>query len=149
MRLWPCLLPQQIAVVSGLKEAGTGDLLVSGDIKHLNLLPPSLRVPDPVLYATVEAGSVSQEKVLEQALREVAREDPSLRVTFGDDTNKADSSTQFHTNRDQIVVAGMGELHLEIVMDRIRKEYKVDADMGSLSVAYKETVTGGNTRCGH
>ena len=135
--------------MSGLKEAGTGDLLVSGDIKHLNLLPPNLRVPDPVLYATVEAGSVSQEKVLEQALREVAREDPSLRVTFGDDTNKADSSTQFHTNRDQIVVAGMGELHLEIVMDRIRKEYKVDADMGSLSVAYKETVTGGNTRCGH
>ena len=92
---------------------------------------------------------MSQEKVLEQALREVAREDPSLRVTFGDDTTKADSSTQFHTNRDQIVVAGMGELHLEIVMDRIRKEYKVDADMGSLSVAYKETVTGGNTRCGH
>ena len=90
---------------------------------------------------------MSQEKVLEQALREVAREDPSLRVTFGD--NKADSSTQFHTNRDQIVVAGMGELHLEIVMDRIRKEYKVDADMGSLSVAYKETVTRGNTRCGH
>ena len=99
----------------------------------------SLRVPDPVLFATIEAGSVSQEKLLVSALRDIAREDPSLRVEFNDEAATGDG---FHENRDQIVIAGMGELHFDIVMDRLRKEYKVDADMGSLSVAYKETVVG-------
>ena len=96
-------------------------------------------MPDPVLFATIEAGSVSQEKLLVSALRDIAREDPSLRVEFNDETAVGDG---FHENRDQIVIAGMGELHFDIVMDRLRKEYKVDADMGSLSVAYKETIVG-------
>ena len=84
---------------------------------------------------------------LASALRDVAREDPSFRVKFGNETTTAAASDggaggNFHENRDQIVIAGMGELHLEIVMDRIRQEYKVDADLGALTVAYKESISG-------
>ena len=127
----------QIAVLCGLKQTSTGEVLVSPDLKNDvddNFLPPTMKIPDPVLYATVEAASVSHEKALEQALTNIAREDPSLRVTLG-------SGEGFHENTDQIVMAGMGELHLEVIMDRIKREYKVDADLGQLMVAYRETVS--------
>jgi len=138
----PSVKSGQIAVVSGLKETSTGDVLVSKDLRSLtDLLPPSMKVPDPVLFATVEAASLSQEKGLEQALRDIAREDPSFRVNFGSGSGGDEEGGSFHENRDQIVIAGMGELHFEIIMDRIKKEYKVEADLGSLMVAYRETVT--------
>ena len=69
------------------------------------------------------------QKQLELALEMLQREDPSFRVTFDSDTG-------------QTIVSGMGELHLEVVLERIRSEYKVDASLGPLQVAYKETAHG-------
>jgi elongation factor G len=132
-----------IAVVSGLKETITGDTLVhkasvareaakkwseqsdgSGDEGHL----PGVPVPDPVFYCSVEPPSAMYQKQLDLALANLVREDPSLGVR-----------TDLETG--QTVLSGMGELHLEIIKDRILKEYKIEADLGPLSIAYREAPT--------
>ncbi|XP_076043139.1 mitochondrial ribosome recycling factor 2 [Oratosquilla oratoria] len=128
-----------VVVVTGLKVTTTGDTIVeshsvassvqrkssskAGD-SHLLL---GVQVPDPVFFCSIEAPSSSQQKTLELALANLQREDPSLKVSVSEDTG-------------QTVLAGMGELHLEIVRDRIFKEYKVEADLGTLQVAYRETA---------
>lgn len=88
-----------------------------------------LHVPDPVFLCSIEPASMSHQKGLEHALACLTREDPSLRVTVNEETG-------------QTILSGMGELHLEIILDRIHKEYKVDAELGEVFIAYREAITG-------
>jgi len=133
-----------IAVVCGLKETYTGDTLVananaaksavansekkSGKGGGASPFLAGLTVPEPVFYCSIEPPSMMYQLSLEKALANLAREDPSLGV-------RSDAETG------QTVLSGMGELHLEIVADRIRKEYKVDVDLGQLLIAYREAPT--------
>ncbi|KAK7074553.1 G elongation factor, mitochondrial 2 [Halocaridina rubra] len=129
-----------IVVVTGLKITRTGDTLIASqsltnsvqrklDAKKENEAPMlmGMQIPDPVFFCSVEAPSLSQTKLLEEALDQLQKEDPSLRVTSDQETG-------------QTVLSGMGELHLEIIRDRIFKEHKVDAYLGPLQVAYRETT---------
>ncbi|KAG0725484.1 Ribosome-releasing factor 2, mitochondrial [Chionoecetes opilio] len=131
-----------IVVVTGLQATSTGDTLVASHSvasavqKRLaeagdeDVTPTLLgvQVPDPVFFCSVEAPSASHQKALDEALAQLQREDPSLHVTQDEETG-------------QTVLSGMGELHLEIIRDRIVKEYKVEAELGPLQVAYRETCT--------
>lgn len=85
------------------------------------------RIPDAVYFCSVEPPSQSQQLALETALRQMQREDPSLRVSYDETTM-------------QTVLGGMGELHLEIVKSRLLTEHKIDADLGPLQIAYRETI---------
>ena len=151
-----------IGVVSGLKESVTGDILVSSDALSYyraggagsddntddSTILPCIHIPDPVIYATIEPGSMSQQKKLEKALLILAREDPSLRVTYDGSNSSLDPESQNSKEKmrsnlgecGQIVLSGMGELHLEVILDRIRREYKVDADLGPFMISYRESV---------
>ncbi|XP_050086695.1 ribosome-releasing factor 2, mitochondrial isoform X1 [Anopheles aquasalis] len=84
-------------------------------------------VPDAVYFCSIEPPSASQQTQLDKALREIQREDPSLRVRFDEATG-------------QTVLGGMGQLHLEIIKSRILTEYRIDADLGPLQIAYKEAL---------
>ena len=126
-----------IVVISGLKLAQTGDTLVLNksiltslqgeDDERISLVGPT--VPDPVVFCSVEPPSLAQQKQFDQALSALAREDPSLRVSTDQETG-------------QTVLGGMGELHLEIVRDRIMSTYKVEVELGKLQVAYREMLEG-------
>jgi len=122
-----------IAVISGLKLATTGDTIVANSFKNIKvdlendssvLVAPL--VPDPVFFCSVEPPSLSAQKQFDYGLECIAREDPSLRITQNIETG-------------QTVLGGMGELHLEIILDRLKTQYKVDTDMGKLQVAYRES----------
>jgi len=121
-----------IAVLSGLKLATTGDTILDPSLRKKEdpdsmeeslLLAPI--VPEPVFFCSVEPPSLAAQKQFDYALECLEREDPSLRVTQDSDTG-------------QTVLGGMGELHLEIILDRLRTQYKIDTDMGKLQVAYRE-----------
>lgn len=141
-----------IAVCSGMKDTATGDLLVSNmsalasakkrllesiksektndeDAEDIvkNILQLETKVPDAVYFCSIEPESVGYQLPLEVALTQLQREDPSLRVRYDETTM-------------QTVLGGMGELHLEIVKSRLLTEYKLDVDLGSLQIAYKEVV---------
>lgn len=85
------------------------------------------KIPDAVYFCSIEPPSLSYQQPLENALRQIQREDPSLRVKYDESTG-------------QTVLGGMGELHLEIIKSRILTEYKIDADLGPLQIAYKERI---------
>lgn len=91
------------------------------------VLLPGVLIPDPVFFCSIEAPSVRYQAVLDKVLSELGREDPSLKITVNDETG-------------QTVLGGMGELHLEVIRDRIRKEYKIDAELGELQIVYKEKL---------
>ncbi|XP_014478034.1 PREDICTED: ribosome-releasing factor 2, mitochondrial [Dinoponera quadriceps] len=134
-----------IAAVAGLKNTVTGDLVTTSAntanharqamlkenpdrSEHVNnFFASGVKLLDPVFFCSIEPPSLLAQSALEVALQELQREDPSLRV-------RNDPETQ------QIVLAGMGELHLEIIKERIKREYKIDADLGPLQIAYRETV---------
>ncbi|CAM4745338.1 unnamed protein product [Rotaria magnacalcarata] len=127
-----------IAVLSGLKEASSGDILVSNkrpdldtflhDLKQKNIfLPdPGLEAPTPVFFCTVETYSESGQKQLDFALKNIKREDPSLRVRIDDQTG-------------QTILLGMGELHIDIIRDRLKREYGLETYLGPLNVNYRES----------
>ncbi|MDW7659634.1 MAG: elongation factor G, partial [Bacillota bacterium] len=113
-----------IAAVVGLKDTTTGDTLC--DEKHPIILE-SMDFPEPVIQVAIEPKSkVSQDKMM-IALTKLAEEDPTFR-TFSD------------TETGQTLIAGMGELHLDIIVDRLFREFKVEANVGAPQVAYKETI---------
>lgn len=89
------------------------------------ILGLTAKVPEPVFFCSIEPPSLAAQAALDQALIQLQREDPSFRVTHNAETG-------------QTVLAGMGELHLEIIKDRLLKEYKIDADLGPLQIAYRE-----------
>ncbi|RKP34266.1 elongation factor G, domain II-domain-containing protein [Dimargaris cristalligena] len=127
-----------IGVILGLKHTRTGDTLVdsaavsggSGRSPKLAALPKlrGLEPPPPVFFCSVEPHSVTEEKALTQALNYILLEDPSLHVSTDPESG-------------QTILSGMGELHLDIVKDRLLRDYKVKADVGGIRIAYRETIS--------
>lgn len=113
-----------IAAVVGLKSTLTGDTLC--DEKNPVILE-SIEFPEPVMAVAIEPKTKADQEKLSQSLAKLAQEDPSFKVSFNEDTG-------------QTIIAGMGELHLEIIVDRLLREFKVGANVGKPQVAYKETI---------
>jgi len=116
----------ELGAVVGLKETITGDSLV-GDGDEAVLLE-SIEIPDPVIDLAIEPKTKADQDKLGVALSRLGEEDPTFRV-----------STDVETG--QTIISGMGELHLEIIVDRLKREFKVDANVGKPQVAYRETIT--------
>ncbi|RKG86665.1 elongation factor G [Corallococcus terminator] len=114
-----------ICAVVGLKLATTGDTLC--DDKQQIVLE-RMEFPEPVIDIAIEPKSTADQDKIIQSLQRLAMEDPSFRVRTNEETG-------------QTLIAGMGELHLEIIVDRLLREFKVDANIGKPQVAYRETVT--------
>ena len=114
-----------IAAGVGFKDIRTGDTLSQ---EKFPLLFESMVFPDPVIGVAVEPKSQKDIDKLGLALAKLSEEDPTFRVKFDEDTN-------------QTVISGMGELHLEIIVDRLRREFKVDCNQGQPQVSYKEALT--------
>jgi elongation factor G len=113
-----------IAAAVGLNLTTTGDTLC--DMKYPVVLE-TLEFPDPVIAIAIEPKTKADEEKLDAALRKITREDPSFRVKVDRDTG-------------QTLISGMGELHLEIIVDRLSREFGLGANIGNPQVAYKETV---------
>ncbi len=109
----------------GLKTPYTGDTLC--DLEHPIVLE-SLEFPEPVISIAIEPKTREDQEKLSTALQKLATEDPSFRVKIDEETG-------------QTIISGMGELHLEIIVDRLKREFKVGANVGKPQVAYKETIT--------
>ncbi len=114
-----------IVALAGLKNTSTGDTLCAPESK---IMLEKIEFPDPVINLAVEPKSSTDQEKMAVALSKLAAEDPSLQV-------KTDHETG------QTVIAGMGELHLDILVDRLKTEFKVDANIGAPQVAYRETIT--------
>ncbi len=112
-----------IAAAVGLKDTGTGDTLC--DEKHPIILE-SMNFPDPVIEIAVEPKTKADQDKMATALGKLTEEDPTLRASTNEETG-------------QTILAGMGELHLDIIIDRMRREFKVDTNVGQPQVAYRET----------
>ena len=113
-----------IAAVVGLKNTTTGDTLC--DEKHPIILE-SMEFPEPVIRVAIEPKTKAGQEKMGLALAKLAEEDPTFRTYTDEETG-------------QTIIAGMGELHLEIIVDRLLREFKVEANVGAPQVAYKETV---------
>ncbi len=113
-----------IAAVVGLKNSTTGDTLC--DDKHPIILE-SMEFPDPVIRVAIEPKTKAGQEKMGIALMKLAEEDPTFKTYTDEETG-------------QTIIAGMGELHLEIIVDRLLREYKVEANVGAPQVAYKETI---------
>ena len=114
-----------ICAVVGIKDVITGDTLCDEDF-DIRLEPPSF--PEPVISMSIEPNSKADQEKLGIALQRLVAEDPTLRVKTDLDTG-------------QTILAGMGELHLEIIIDRMKREFKVEATSGKPQIAYRETIT--------
>ena len=135
-----------IAAAVGLRQTTTGDTLCDEDKP---IILEAIEFPDPVIHIAIEPKTKDDQEKLGVALQKLAAEDPSFRV---------------HTDKEtaQTIISGMGELHLEIIVDRLLREFKVDANVGKPQVAYRETIrksveqegkfirqTGGRGQYGH
>ncbi|XP_078419978.1 ribosome-releasing factor 2, mitochondrial isoform X2 [Cetorhinus maximus] len=141
----PALQAGNIALTVGLKKTATGDTIVSSKSsaaaaacragkesgkKHEEQEDPVLaavEIPEPVFFCTIEPPSMAKQPDLDYALTCLQREDPSLKVKIDPDSG-------------QTILCGMGELHIEIIHDRIKREYGIEAYLGPLQVAYRETI---------
>ena len=136
----------EIVAIAGLKNVTTGDTICSES--HPVILE-AMEFPTPVISLAIEPKTRQDQEKLGVALSRLAQEDPSFRVTTDQETN-------------QTIISGMGELHLEIIVDRLRREYNVEANVGKPQVAYRETIrkpakgeekyarqTGGRGQYGH
>ena len=119
-----CAYAGDIAAAVGLKGTTTGDTLC--DEKHPIILE-SMEFPEPVIRVAIEPKTKAGQEKMGIALAKLAEEDPTFRTYTDDDTG-------------QTIIAGMGELHLEIIVDRLLREFKVEANIGKPQVAYKETI---------
>jgi elongation factor G len=135
-----------IAAAVGLKDVTTGDTLC--DVKNVIMLE-RMEFPDPVISVAVEPRTKADQERMAQSLQKLAKEDPSFQV---------------HTDEEsgQTIISGMGELHLDIIVDRMKREFRVEANVGKPQVAYRETIrqmveqeskfvrqTGGRGQYGH
>ena len=114
-----------IAAAVGLKYTTTGDTLC--DDKDVCLLE-AMEFPEPVIHIAIEPKTKSDQQSMGLALGKLVQEDPSLRVRTDEETG-------------QVIISGMGELHLEVIVDRMRREFKVEANIGAPQVAYRESIT--------
>ena len=115
-----------IAAAVGLKDTTTGDTLCDED--HPIILE-SMEFPDPVIQIAIEPKTKAGQEKMGIALAKLAEEDPTFKTFTDEETG-------------QTIIAGMGELHLEIIVDRLLREFKVEANVGKPQVSYKETITG-------
>ncbi|MDN3519886.1 elongation factor G [Aquisalimonas lutea] len=113
-----------IAAAVGLKEVTTGDTLCATD-KHITL--ERMEFPEPVISVAVEPKSKADQEKMGMALGKLAQEDPSFQVRTDEESG-------------QTIISGMGELHLEIIVDRLKREFKVEANVGNPQVAYRESI---------
>jgi elongation factor G len=114
-----------IAAAIGLKDTTTGDTLCDGD--HIITLE-RMEFPEPVISVAIEPRTQADQEKMSIALGKLAKEDPSFRVTTDEESA-------------QTIIAGMGELHLDIIVDRLKREFSVSANVGAPQVAYRETIT--------
>jgi len=121
----PTVYSGDIAAAVGLKDTTTGDTLC--DEKNFVILE-SMEFPEPVISLSLEPKSKADQDKLGIALSKLAEEDPTFK-------------TYTHEETGQTIIAGMGELHLEIIVDRLKREFKVETNVGKPQVAYKETIT--------
>ncbi len=115
-----------IAALVGFKDIRTGDTLCA---ENAPIVLESMDFPDPVIGVAIEPKTQADVDKLGMALAKLAEEDPTFQVKTDDETG-------------QTVISGMGELHLEIIIDRLKREFKVEANQGAPQVSYKETITG-------
>ena len=115
----------EIVAGIGMKNTKTGDTLCDPD--HPIVLE-SLEFPEPVIHVAVEPKTKADQEKMSKALQALAEEDPTFTVRTDEETG-------------QVIIAGMGELHLEVLVDRMLREFKVDASVGKPQVAYRETIT--------
>jgi len=114
-----------IVAIIGLKDVGTGDTLCS---ENNPIWLESINFPEPVIQIAIEPKTQSDQHKLSEALARIAAEDPTFKISYNKETG-------------QTLIAGMGELHLEIVSERLAKEFGIDFNIGQPQVAYKETIT--------
>jgi elongation factor G len=114
----------EIAAGVGLKQTTTGDTLA---VDNAPIVLESMTFPDPVIHVAIEPKTKGDQDKLGTGLQRLAEEDPTFRVSSDEETG-------------QTLIAGMGELHLEIIVDRLMREFKVDANVGRPQVAYRETI---------
>ena len=113
-----------IAAAVGIKDVVTGDTLaIEGD----SILLERINCPDPVIHIAIEPKGKGDYEKMVNGLRKLMQEDPSFRFSYNEETN-------------QTIISGMGELHLEIIVDRLLREHKVESNVGKAQVAYKETI---------
>ncbi|MCP4877823.1 MAG: elongation factor G [Gammaproteobacteria bacterium] len=113
-----------IAAAVGLKDVGTGDTLCEFSDK---IMLERMEFPDPVISVAVEPKTISDQEKMGIALGKLAREDPSFRVRTDEESG-------------QTIISGMGELHLDIIVDRMKREFSVEANIGKPQVAFRETI---------
>jgi elongation factor G len=136
----------EIVAIGGLKNVMTGDTICS---ESEPVILEALEFPDPVIHQAIEPKTRADQEKLSLALSKLAQEDPSFKVHTDNETG-------------QTIIAGMGELHLDIIVDRLKREFSVDANVGRPQVAYRETIrvaaegdgrfvrqTGGRGQFGH
>ncbi len=116
-----------IAAVVGLKDTTTGDTLCS---ESNPVILEKMEFPEPVISVAVEPKTKADQEKMGIALSKLAEEDPTFRVRTDEETS-------------QTIISGMGELHLDIIVDRMRREFKVESTVGKPQVAYRETITSG------
>jgi elongation factor G len=116
----------ELVAAIGLSDTGTGDTLVSADDQEQIVLEEMI-FPEPVIRQAIEPKTKADQEKLSVALQRLAEEDPTFTVRSDEETG-------------QTIVAGMGELHLEIIVDRLLREFRVDANIGRPQVAYRETI---------
>jgi elongation factor G len=114
-----------IAAAVGLKDTGTGDTLCD---ENGQILLETMEFPEPVIHVAIEPKTKASQDKMTVALAKLAEEDPTFRTYTDEETG-------------QTIIAGMGELHLEIIVDRLLREFKVEANVGNPQVAYKESIT--------
>ena len=114
-----------IAALVGLRNITTGDTLCDESF-DITLEPPTF--PEPVISMAIEPKTKADRDKMSEGLQRLAEEDPTFRVFTNEETG-------------QLIIAGMGELHLEIIRDRLKREFKVEADAGAPQIAYRETIT--------
>ena len=119
-----CCYAGDIAAVVGLKNTTTGDTLC--DENHPIILE-SMKFPEPVIRVAIEPKTKAGNEKMGIALAKLAEEDPTFKTYTDEETG-------------QTIIAGMGELHLEIIVDRLLREFKVEANVGAPQVAYRETI---------
>jgi elongation factor G len=115
----------EIAAGVGLKQTTTGDTLA---VESAPIVLESMTFPEPVIHVAIEPKTKGDQDKLGTGLQRLAEEDPTFRVSSDEETG-------------QTLIAGMGELHLEIIVDRLMREFKVDANVGRPQVAYRETIS--------
>ncbi|MBR3320669.1 MAG: elongation factor G [Exiguobacterium sp.] len=120
----PMVYAGDIAAAVGFKDTSTGDTLCS---EKDNIVLESMTFPEPVISVAIEPKSKADQDKMGQALAKLAEEDPTFRTETNPETG-------------QTIISGMGELHLDILVDRMRREFKVEANVGAPQVAYRETI---------